>query len=643
MTVRGTLARATAGGPQFRLEPDRILVEVDGEQNLTSLQVPGRDDKEGLLDKPPVSRNRLQQVSKRLNELGFNTRELENVGAIIAETDKLAEVFDNIEDAKNTFDTNTIKKLRGARARAEKANGKTIIGGFSPGNFNFGQDPEADLEARLRNELSNLSLHNALTKAVNEVDGVFNAEMGFTRNPPGPRNLNLDVLGDARTVTGEDGNGKPDLGDALKKTKVPQAWSVSRGSNAVVAVFDTAFCSEFLESGRVIDTYSGPDVQGAYSAPEEGHGTMTAYASAGNKAESGLGYNGVAPDAGLLLARLSDKEGSLKYVEEAWDWLVGWVKQLDRPVVSNHSYGVPLCSARSMDLCNATTTKLATVVNNRPDHQAFYAAGNEALYCGHRLGGITNGINGVNSKPSSITMAALRYDLRDAQNYSSHGFGTCNSVDQNPKPDVGFLLPSIVPYGCKEKDMSMGKGGSGGGTSLATPLTCGVAALMASTMGNARQVDLEEILEGTAKDLRRTQINIFRGHDARFGHGQVQPHRAVAEAAILRPEHHPQATFTFSPQNPAVGETVTFDASASTDPDEDIESYNWNFGDGTSGTGQTTTHTYNNEGNYNALLIVTDSLGNEDTFEATVNVSAEESEGANQGTATQTGLPLLNR
>jgi PKD repeat protein len=54
---------------------------------------------------------------------------------------------------------------------------------------------------------------------------------------------------------------------------------------------------------------------------------------------------------------------------------------------------------------------------------------------------------------------------------------------------------------------------------------------------------------------------------------------AQTVAFALAENTPPTADFVFSPTNPQPGETVYFDAAASTDPDGSIKSYQWNFGD----------------------------------------------------------------
>jgi len=82
----------------------------------------------------------------------------------------------------------------------------------------------------------------------------------------------------------------------------------------------------------------------------------------------------------------------------------------------------------------------------------------------------------------------------------------------------------------------------------------------------------------------------------------------------------PTACFTWAPSLPKVGESVTFDASASTPNGGIILNYEWNFGDGETATGKTVTHTYTNSGTYTVTLNVTDSEGLWDTEQKQIQV-----------------------
>ncbi|MEM3361440.1 MAG: PKD domain-containing protein [Candidatus Bathyarchaeia archaeon] len=94
------------------------------------------------------------------------------------------------------------------------------------------------------------------------------------------------------------------------------------------------------------------------------------------------------------------------------------------------------------------------------------------------------------------------------------------------------------------------------------------------------------------------------------------------ETAQVHVSQHPVASFTFSPQDPAVHEIVTFDASASSPDGGTLVSYTWNFGDGnvTSTSNPIITHAYNTHGTYTVTLNVTDSEGKWDTVSHEITV-----------------------
>ncbi|MGQ9539102.1 MAG: PKD domain-containing protein [Candidatus Bathycorpusculaceae bacterium] len=94
------------------------------------------------------------------------------------------------------------------------------------------------------------------------------------------------------------------------------------------------------------------------------------------------------------------------------------------------------------------------------------------------------------------------------------------------------------------------------------------------------------------------------------------------ETAKIHVSQHPLAVFTFSPPDPLIHETVTFDASESTPDGGTIVSYTWDFGDGniTSTENPIITHAYNNYGTYTVTLNVTDSEGKWDTTSQQITV-----------------------
>ena len=86
----------------------------------------------------------------------------------------------------------------------------------------------------------------------------------------------------------------------------------------------------------------------------------------------------------------------------------------------------------------------------------------------------------------------------------------------------------------------------------------------------------------------------------------------------------PTASFTFSPQNPSMGDEIIFDASSSTDPDGAITSFIWDFGDGvTATTSQAfTTYSYSTSGvEYLVELLVVDNQGATSSTSTTLTIT----------------------
>ena len=92
--------------------------------------------------------------------------------------------------------------------------------------------------------------------------------------------------------------------------------------------------------------------------------------------------------------------------------------------------------------------------------------------------------------------------------------------------------------------------------------------------------------------------------------------------AALKP---PWPSFTATPSSILIGQTVSFNGAASKSPNGSISDYKWDFDNSgkfatDTGSTSTTTHTFAQPGTYRVLLKVTDSKGQQETTERTINV-----------------------
>lgn len=406
------------------------------------------------------------------------------------------------------------------------------------------QEARAEGEGFIGSTKEILRATNEIINNVSDFDGVRNVDFAHTFVDYGPENLRLDVP--EFPLASQQESEKQNQQNIIESLNIDQAWEVTRGKEVGIAIFDTGYAKDLVNSSRIKGTFHSDEVDSVW-APEEGHGTMCLGASAANSDE-GVPYDGVAPEAKVFLVRTTGPEGQIRsdVITEAWDWLIDQSKEI--PIVANHSYGTPLCSApRRPTMCNNGTAEMIEVANSENNITSCYAAGNEAMYCGHRPSGITNGITGHNSIHNVITVGALLSNGSEAQRYSSHGKGDC-APTSDPKPNCSYRIPRRLYYGGEDgwvtKDMSTGVFGSGGGTSCASPLTAGAVALLqsAAVEGKIRgepkqplQVEkVKNIIENNSEPPRRTQINqtgLFRGPegwDARFGYGQFRIDKALA-------------------------------------------------------------------------------------------------------------------
>lgn len=83
----------------------------------------------------------------------------------------------------------------------------------------------------------------------------------------------------------------------------------------------------------------------------------------------------------------------------------------------------------------------------------------------------------------------------------------------------------------------------------------------------------------------------------------------------------PLAVATAQPTSVSIGQTVSFDGSASSDPDGSIAAYSWDFGDGAHAATASPGHAYGSAGVFVARLTVTDNAGSTAADTVTISVA----------------------
>ena len=153
------------------------------------------------------------------------------------------------------------------------------------------------------------------------------------------------------------------------------------------------------------------------------------------------------------------------------------------------------------------------------------------------------------------------------------------------------------------------------GTSMATPTTSGVAALVWSNNPNCTGTEVREALKATAQDQGATD------RDDYYGYGIIKA--AAANAYLANSScggapanYPPTASFNFS-----CTDLVCSFNSTSSDSDGTIASTSWTFGDGNSAAGSTANNTYAATGSYTATVTVIDNEGASSSSSQTVSVS----------------------
>jgi subtilisin family serine protease len=357
---------------------------------------------------------------------------------------------------------------------------------------------------------------------------------------------------------------------ALSHISVEPAWDITRGLRSiVVAVVDDSFDlnhPDFQASGKIVAPVDlkEKDFLPLPSGNETSHGTACAGIAIAE--ENGTGIIGVAPACAFMPIRttgfLDDQS-----IEDIFNWAI----EKGAAVISC-SWGAsavyfPL-SLRQRAAINRAATKgrngkgcvilFAAGNANRPINGAI----NEQNWQKNLLKGNTQWLGGFAVHPDVITVTAST-SLNKKAAYSNWGDNISVCAPSNNAPpgmwfqETGYIYTqpaistSLIGLGVLTTDQ-MGAAGydpgnfasNFGGTSSATPVVAGVAALVLSANPDLTAQEVKHILQDTADKIvdpdPDPQLGLREGkydgsgHSKWFGYGKVNALRAVEQARQLR-------------------------------------------------------------------------------------------------------------
>jgi len=353
------------------------------------------------------------------------------------------------------------------------------------------------------------------------------------------------------------------------KINSPGAWDRVRGSNSIlVAVCDSGVDSGHPDLAANLQLPGYNAVDGSEdTSPVSSHGTRVAgcIGAVGNNA---TGCVGMCWDVSIVPVRISHRSDGWAYYS---DMAAGirWAADQGAKVI-NLSY---------LAAGSYTVNDAAEYLRDRGG-LLFIAAGND--------GGDMTGV--YPDFTASIAIGA-----------------TTSSDTRSSWSNYGAFIDIVAPGSNIYTTTTSGGYTSTNGTSFASPIAAGLAALIYTVYPPFTPAQVEQIIFTTCVDLGAV------GEDNVYGHGRIDAWAATSRAIELSwiaPQNTPPTAVAEA--SPASGEApleVTFDGSKSSDPDGAVVAWTWDFGDGASGGGVRDTHVYSTPGVYAAWLTVTDSRG----------------------------------
>jgi serine protease AprX len=288
----------------------------------------------------------------------------------------------------------------------------------------------------------------------------------------------------------------------VKTANITAAWTKGgQGAGVGVAVIDTGISSMNDFAGRLV---LGPDLSGEGTTVDSyGHGTVMAGIVGGSGADSagrtGGAYTGVAPKTTLVSVKVAGRNGvtDVSTVLQAMHWVSAYKDQFNIKVV-NLSWGTPSTQDPKVDPLNYAVERLW-----QQGIVVVAAAGNSGPNAGTIL------------KPGDDPVILTAGAFNDAQNLDPSDDGVPGWSSRGPtaqgltKPDLvapGRTLVATRSFGSQieadnPKALISPSYIKGSGTSEATAVTSGVAALLLEQRPTLTPDQVKRALKASASPI----------------------------------------------------------------------------------------------------------------------------------------------
>ncbi len=307
----------------------------------------------------------------------------------------------------------------------------------------------------------------------------------------------------------------------LAKTHILEAWDYSKGSSSVtVAIVDTGIRATHIElnDGRVIAGYNVLTNQSIFAntnSDDNGHGTAVAgvIAAIPNNAK---GIAGINWDIKLMpvKALAADGTGDLAAVAAGIVWATDHGANIINLSLGGAGFAADQALANAVSYAyNRNVLIVAAAGNDLAEHGLNMDTSPVYPVCADNGQNMVLGVAATNSNDQKAA-------------FSNYGH---NCVDISA-PGERIITTAFLPNDPSDNNLIYGSG-----TSLATPVVAGVAALLKAANPNLTNIDLQNILKRTSDPVDAlNQTSCLGGSCNGFlGSGRINAYTAIAPHLVI--------------------------------------------------------------------------------------------------------------